>query len=249
MLYASLTFWLLVIVLTAWGVHQLWIAMVKPKVVNTVLLPGTLAAQVGHVLGLLLTGATISNPTPFEDGESGAPKTTPNPRPKIPIVGPVIIGMLPFVACAIAIFFVVRLLGAPILGKISAGTIGTALPTTTAGVWQLLRDLITLMESVVSASLAADFTSWKTWLFLYLLVCLAVRMAPFPGNLRGALGAILILGVGAAAISSLFDAADPHVQNGWAVLNLTVATLLFLLLLSLLIRGGVGLAKLLGGKS
>ena len=248
MLYASLTFWLLVIVLTAWGVHQLWIAMVKPKVVNTVLLPGTLVAQVGHVLGLLVTGATISNTTLYGDGESGAPKTTADPRPKIPIIGPVIIGMLPFVACAVAIFFVVRLLGTPVLGKMSVGTIGTALPTTTAGVWQLLRDLITLMESTVGASLAADFTSWKTWLFLYLLVCLAVRMAPFPGNLRGALGAILILGVGAAAVSSLFDVADPHVQNAWAVLNLTVGTLLFLLLLSLLIRGGVGLVRLLGSQ-
>lgn len=249
MLYASLTFWLLVIVLTAWGVHQLWTAMVKPKVLNTVLLPGTLAAQVGHVLGLLVTGATISNTTLYGDGESGAPETTPDPRPKIPIVGPVIIGMLPLVACATVIFFVARLLGAPVLGKIGAGTIGPTLPTTTAGVWQLLRDLITLVESIVSASLAADFTSWKTWLFLYLLVCLAVRMAPFPGNLRGALGAILILGIGAATLSSLLDVADPRVQNAWAVLNLTVATLLFLLLLSLLIRGGVGLVKLFSGQS
>ncbi|GAG29645.1 unnamed protein product, partial [marine sediment metagenome] len=73
--------------------------------------------------------------------------------------------------------------------------------------------------------------------------------APFPGNLRGALGAILILGIGAATISSLFDVADPRVQSAWAVLNLTVATLLFLLLLSLLIRGGVGLVRLLGGEA
>ena len=48
-----------------------------------------------------------------------------------------------------------------------------------------------------------------------------------------------------AAIASLFDLADPRVQNGWAVLNLTVATLLFLLMASLLIRGSVGLFQLL----
>lgn len=249
MVYAAMTFWLLVIVLTAWGVHQLWSGMVKPKVLNTVLLPGTLIAQIGHVLGLLVTGARVSNNTVYGDDESGTPETTSNPQPKIPVVGPVIIGMLPLVACATAIFFVARLLGTPMLDRMTVDAVGPVLPTTLAGVWQLLRDQITLVESIVSATVAADFTSWKTWLFLYLLICLAVRIAPFPGNLRGALGAILILGVATATISSLFDVADPRVQNAWAVLNLTVATLLFLLLLSLLIRGGVGVARLLGSES
>ena len=48
-----------------------------------------------------------------------------------------------------------------------------------------------------------------------------------------------------AALTSMFDLADPRVQSGWAVLNLTVATLLFLLMISLLIRGSVGLVQLL----
>ena len=52
MLYLALTFWLLVIVLTAWGVERLWSGMVRPKILNTVLLPGTLVAQIGLVLGL-----------------------------------------------------------------------------------------------------------------------------------------------------------------------------------------------------
>ena len=55
----------------------------------------------------------------------------------------------------------------------------------------------------------------------------------------------VVLGIGAAMISSLFSFADPRVQNAWAVLNLTVATLFFLLLITLLIRGGVGLAQVL----
>ncbi|MCH8310314.1 MAG: hypothetical protein IIB17_07450, partial [Chloroflexi bacterium] len=50
MLYIALTFWLVVIVLTAWGVRELWGGMIKPKIINTILLPGTLVAQVGHVL-------------------------------------------------------------------------------------------------------------------------------------------------------------------------------------------------------
>ena len=56
MIYFAVTFWLLVAVLTAWGVHQLWSGMLKPRTVNSILLPGTLVAQLGHVLGLLVTG-------------------------------------------------------------------------------------------------------------------------------------------------------------------------------------------------
>jgi len=243
--YFAMTFWLLVIVLTAWGVHRLWSGMVKPKVLNTLLLPGTLVAQVGHVLGLLVTGATVSNTTLYKNDESGDPETTANPQPRIPVIGPVVIGLLPLVACATAIFFVARQLGQSVLRNMSVEVVGPILPTTLPGVWQLLRDQINLVESIVGAIAAADYSNWRTGLCIYLLVCLTVRIAPFPGYLRGALGAILVLGVGAATVASLFGVADPRVQSGWAVLNLTVATLMLLLMISLLVRGGVGLVRIL----
>ena len=245
MIYAALTFWLLVIVLTAWGVHQLWAGMVRAKVLNTVLLPGTLAAQVGHVLGLLVTGATITNTTLYKDDDSGAPEQTHNPQPKIPVVGPVIIGLLPLLACAMAIYASALFLGDSIIQGMTAHVVGPSLPTSMGGVWDLLRGQVTLVESIVTSITAADLGSWKTWVFLYLLVCLAVRIAPFPGNLRGALGAILVLGIVGALLSSLTNVADTRVQNAWAILNLTAATLLLLLMASLLIRGGVGLARIL----
>ena len=140
MLYLALTFWLLVIVLTAWGVHRIWSNMLQPKVLNTILLPGTLVAQVGHVLGLLVTGATITNPTLYKDDESGDPETTPDPRPRIPVIGPVIIGLLPLVACAVAIFCVARFLGTPVLANMDTSVVGPVLPTTMSGVWAMLRE-------------------------------------------------------------------------------------------------------------
>ncbi|MEK7756924.1 MAG: hypothetical protein AAB385_06900, partial [Planctomycetota bacterium] len=62
---------------------------------------------------------------------------------------------------------------------------------------------------------------------------------------RGALAAIVVLGLGTAAVTSLFDVADPRVQTGQSILTLTVAALLFLLFASLLIRGAVGLVQIL----
>lgn len=249
MVYIALTFWLLIVVLTAWGVHRLWSGMIKAKLLNTILLPGTLIAQLGHVLGLLVTGATVSNTTLFKDDESGAPENTADPKPRVPLIGPVIIAMLPLLACGVAIYFLAQLLGGPVLSNLTTQAVGGTLPTTLPGVWQMLRDQITLVESIVGAVTGSDLTSWRTLLFLYLLVCLTVRIAPFPGNLRGSLAAIVILGFGAALISSLFAVADPRVHSGWSVLNLTVATLLLLLLCSLLVRGGVGLIQVLRGES
>ncbi len=241
MLYAALTFWLLLIVFAAWGVRKLWSGIIQPKVFNSVLLPGTLIGLLGHVLGLLVTGATISETTLFKDDDTGEPETTANPKPKIPVVGHVIIGLLPLLACGAGVYFTAKYLGGTTVTTINDDIVGPKLPTSIAGFWQLLRDQITLMESTVSAITSADFRNWKTVVFLYLLVCLVVRMAPFPGNLRGALGAIVLLGIGGGVASSLFDIADPRVQSGWAVINLTVAVLLVLLFVSLLIRGLTGL--------
>ncbi len=247
MLYLAMTFWLLVCMLTAWGVHRLWCGILPVKVLNALLLPGTLVALLGHILGLLVTGATVSTATLYKDG-SGDPETTTNPKPRIPVVGPVIIGMLPLLACGAAIYFVVRYLGGSILGQLPNGIVGLELPTSLSGVFDLLRGQITLVESLVAAVRAADFREWQSGVFVYLLVCLTIRMAPFEGTLRGALAAVVVLGLGTAAVTSLFDLADPRVQTGQSILTLTVATLLFLLLTSLLIRGVVGLFQVLRSK-
>ena len=241
MQYAALTFWLLLIVFTAWGVRKLWCGIVQPKVFNSVLLPGTLIGLLGHVLGLLVTGATIRETTLFKDDETGEPQTSSDPKPRIPVVGHVIIGLLPLLACGGGVYLTAKYLGGGTVSQINDDIVGPTLPTTFSGFWQMLRDQITLMESTTRAIALSDFRNWKTVVFLYLLVCLAVRMAPFPGNLRGALGAILLLGIGGGVASSLFDIADPRVQSGWSVLNLTVAVLLVLLFVSLIIRGLTGL--------
>lgn len=243
MLYAALTFWLLIVVFAAWGVRKLWSGIIQPKVFNSVLLPGTLIGLLGHVLGLLVTGATIRETTLFKDDDTGEPETTADPKPKIPVLGHVIIGLLPLLACGAGVYFTAKYLGGPTVRQINDDVVGPQLPTSVGGFWQLLRDQITLVESTVAAIASADFSNWKTAVFLYLLICLVVRMAPFPGNLRGALGAILILGIGGGVVSSLFDIADPRVQSGWSVLNLTVAVLLVLLFFSLLIRGLTGLVS------
>ena len=241
--YTALTFWLLVLVLTAAGVHRLLSAVVRPKVLNAALLPGTLVAQLGHVLGLLITGATVRNNS-LLGNDSWDPETTTDPKPRIPVVGPIIIGMLPLMACGTAVLLVVQYVGGSVLARVRIEAVTAVLPTTLGGGWQLLRDLISLAESFVSAMLRADWTSWDTWLFAYLLTCLTIRMAPFPGTMRGSLGATVVLGIAATAVGSLFATIHAQVPTAWSLLNLTVAAAIVLLLLSLLVRAVTSLARL-----
>ncbi len=247
MLYVTLAFWLLTAVLTAWAVHQLWSDMLKPRTVNSILLPGTLVAQLGHVAGLLVTGATVTNTTLYKDDESGEPEMTRDARPRIPVVGPIVIGMLPLVACVVGIFLVTRYLGGAIAAQLGGVSVTQVLPTTFAGFWQFLRDQVSLMEAAVDATLAADWNQWQVWLFVYLVICLTVRMAPFPGTLRGSLAATIVLGLVAALVASLASGGGDALDAVWPVVTLAVASLLVLLMASLAVRGSVELIKLLAG--
>lgn len=243
MLFATLTFWMLIIVFAAWGVQRLWGGMVKPRVINIVLLPGTLVAQLGHVLGLLVTGATVSG-TALYKNESGEPGTTQGAQPRIPVIGPMIIGMLPLAACTATICVVSAFLGRNFLTSLHDQRLASALPTTLAGVWQLLRDQVTMVERLVEVSAAALPGSWRLWLFIYLMICLTVRMAPFPGNVRGSLGAIVAAGACGAGIEMLWHAPTRYVESGWIILSLTVPTVVLLLLISALVRAAVGLGRI-----
>ena len=248
MLYAALTFWLLVIVFSAWGVHWLWSEMVKPRIVNGVLLPGTLVAQLGHVLGLLITGNPVRNTSLMGQDERGEPETDTPSEQRVPVIGPIVIGLLPLLACATCLYLVAEWLGGGMLivrdAESGPGGLPQTLPTTIAGCWQLLRDGITAAENMLNAIRASDLTSWANVLFVYLAVCLTVRMTPMEGNRRGAIGAILLAGAVIGLLSSGFEAVRNAVESSWQILGFAVGMLLFLLLVSLLISGIVGLVRI-----
>jgi len=248
MLYAALTFWLLVIVFSAAGVHRLWSDLIKPRVVNSILLPGTLVAQLGHVLGLLVTGHPVKDTKLMGDDEAGQPKADAPTEQRIPILGPILVGLLPLVACGVCLYFATHYWGGGVLKGLHTRGVDPELPRTLAGFWQLLRDGITLVEGLVSAILQSDLVNWVTVLFLYLAVCLTVRMAPFEGNRRGAIGAIVLTGVLIAILGSLSTRVHDFIVDTWPILSFTVAMLLLLLLLSLAVAGIVSLIRILAGQ-
>jgi hypothetical protein len=245
MFYAAMTFWLMVVIFAAWGVHRLWSIVVPPRVVNSVLLPGTFVAQVGRVLGLLATGGTVNDTALVKDDGSAEPQSPPDPKTKIPVLGPIVVALLPLVACAAAICAVASWLGRDTLIALSEHRVAERLPDSIPAVWQLLRDGLTLAESLWTVLVQSDFGAWQTWVFIYLVVCFTVRMAPLEGNLRGAIGATVLLGLLAALVGGLVPAGREVLVSGWPILSFSVAVLLLLLVISLMVRGAVGLVKLL----
>lgn len=248
MLYAALTFWLLVIVFSAWGVHHLWSGLVKPRVVNSVLLPGTLVAQLGHVLGLLVTGNSVQNTSLMSDDESGEPTSDTPERPKIPVIGPILIALLPLVACAACLYIAARNWGGNVLATSTgaAALLPQSLPLSIDGAWDLLRNMLSLSEVVLHSIAHSDLQNWTTVLFVYLAVCLTVRMSPFEGNRRGAIGAILLSGLVIGVLATLIPSFRGFiVESSWPVLSFAVGMLLFLLLISLIVAGVVGLVRIL----
>jgi hypothetical protein len=249
--YAALTFWMLVIVFSAMGVHRLWSSLLQPKVVNSILLPGTLVATLGHVLGLLVTGGTVNNTSLVKDDDTGEPQTgTDEPKSRIPVVGTIIIALLPMIGCAIAIYWVSAYFGSEILGSLDPSHFDRLLlPTSLSLFFTTLRELLTLVERLVDVIWASDLTKWQSALFLYLVVCLTVRMAPLTGNIRGALGAIFLTGVIAFLVGQIMHPAMTQhpLQSAWPLVTFCVAVSILLLMISLIVTGIVGLVKTVVG--
>jgi hypothetical protein len=242
--YAAITFWLSVIVFTALGVHRLWSALIKPKAVNTILLPGTLVATLGHILGLLITGGTVEDTALIKDDDSGEPQTGKDPKPKVPIIGAVVVALLPMIGCAVAIYGVSHYFGSPVLQALNQGEPQRlVLPTAWPMFFDMLRQAVTLVEKLVRVVLDSNLQDWHILLFLYLSICLTVRMAPLTGNIRGAIGAILIAGVLAYLIARMSPPSPDSLQSTWLLITYSVAVLLLLLIISLLVTGAVHLVR------
>ncbi len=247
--YASLTFWMLVIVFSALGVHRLWSSLVQPKIVNSLLLPGTLVAQLGHVLGLLVTGGTVNNTSLVKDDDSGEPQQDESTESRVPVVGPIIIALLPMVGCAVAIYWVSRYFGSDIVQNMSSVSVDSVhLPTSVPFLFELLRQALMMVERLIYVVASSNYTRWETLLFLYLVICLTVRMAPLTGNLRGSLGAIFVFGILAFLIGQFTKTEAGPLASAWPLVSFSVAVLLFLLMFSLILKGVVGLVRTLFGQ-
>jgi len=242
MLYATTCFWLVAAILMAWGVLHAWASLLKPKTLNTILLPATIVNDLTRVVALLITGGTFSSPSGGEDDKKGG--GSPTIRPKLPILGPVIVALLPMAALGAILFLVLHQLGMSVVERVSADLLSKELPRTMAAFWEQSRASITLAEQTLAA-IPADGLGLRSLFFAYLMVCCTVRLAPMPGNLRGHLGAVVALGLLGWLTSTLSPVPPDLVARYWPFLVVVVGWLVLLLIISLLVRGAVSAVQML----
>ncbi len=246
MIYLAASMWLLFAVLLAWGVHHLWCGLFRPRVVNGVLLPATVLAQVGYIMGLLITGTSARNVSLVgDDGPEPADGDPSAGPPPAPLLASVVLALLPLIGLAAGTELTCRALGEPLVGRVSASHLASQPPLTLPAFWEQLRHLVTLAEETVEAVRGLEWTAWPTGALLYVLLCLVVRAAPLRGNFRGQGGAIVVAGIAGALAGTVLPEFPETIAAYWPTLTVAVGLLLVVLMLSLIARGIVGVYHIL----
>jgi len=85
-------------------------------------------------------------------------------------------------------------------------------------------------------------------LFVYLAACLSIRLSPVTRPMRPTLAAAVIISALIALLGVIWRRVDGLVDDAWPLLTYIWASLLFLLVVTLLARGIVALVRILAGK-
>ena len=254
----ALAFWLLLILFTALGVYRLLELFGKPKAVDWLLLPGTIVAELAYVSGCLLTGAEVRSATLFPSAGRGKTPTTQT-TPKIKVIGPVLSALVAMGGCIAVIVAAHGALGEPVIREFIVDetdvvptmgpTLSGLLPTTAQEFWDFPAVQVRLVRKMYETWLATDWLDWRAGLFVYLTLCLSIRLAPIRRPIRPALGAAVVAPILLAI--SLQAGADlsTRIDSLWLILTYIWSTLLLVLLIVSLIRGGIYLADVLRGKN
>lgn len=119
--------------------------------------PGVILHELSHALFCLLTGAKIKKIALF-DKEGGSVE---HEQSKVPVIGPILISLAPFVTGSIAIFFFAKWLG---LKEMDLSSLTFS-----------YDGVISFLKSIIHG---LDLTNYKNWIIIYLALSVAVTMTP-----------------------------------------------------------------------
>ncbi|MFP4106982.1 MAG: hypothetical protein ACLFVU_12945 [Phycisphaerae bacterium] len=254
-LYLSFIITFFLILFTAAGIYRLWSGMVKPRYVDWALLPGTLVAEMAYILGTLITGGEVRRAKLLTDGESEGSGEAETGTGRFRVLGLIVASLLSLVACGGAIVLCHYLLGTGVIETFIGGFLGiidTAempreLPGSWDGFWEYLEAQLDLLRRMTEAWTKFDWADWRTPLFVYLVACLSVRLAPARRDMRWYLLAVVLIAGVIGLLGAIFQSFDA-LNDLWPLLTYIWANLLFLLTVTLLIRAVVALVRMLMGK-
>jgi len=259
MIYAAFTMWLVLTVFAGIGVYRMWASLGKPAQVNCALLPGTLVSQMAYIFGCLITGGEIKNakmvPAKGDSG-GGAPRTSDSPRLKV--VGPLVSSLMALVACAAAILAVHQALGKPVMERFAGGG-SSYTSSAAAGLpkvppkswdegWEMVAGQVGLVKHTCETWWDLEWEKWRVAMFVYLAICLSVRLGPVSRPIRPTLGAVCAIAGVIAIIGAIDKDFTELIDDVWPLLTYVWATLLTLLTGTLAVLGALALWRIMTGK-
>jgi hypothetical protein len=255
MIYLSFIVWMLLIVVAGIGLYRLWAGRLRPAWVNWALLPGTVVSEMAYILGCMITGGEVRHARLIDTSGRGGEART-DATGGIKFLSPLVASLMALVACGAAILAAYRLLGEPVLveftlgvgGITSGGLLPKELPDSWPGLWSLLQDQLGLVRRTLETWAKVDWVSWRVPLFVYLSMCLSIRLAPVTRAVRPTLLATVALALIIALVGLIWPDFEGLMDKVWPLLTYVWATLLVLLVLTLVTIGLVSLGRVLAGK-
>jgi hypothetical protein len=254
--YVEFVIWLLLIVFCGVGIYRLWTQMVRPAWVSWVLLPATLVSEMAYIFGCLITGGEVRRAkllSTSREAAGGEPTTEAAPRWKV--AGPIVAALVAILACGAAIGLVDRLLGEPVMNEFAFARRLTDPGEQSAGLglWHLLwlrtENQLKLLRGTCETLVRLNWLDWRVPLFVYLSMCLSVRLTPVRRELRATLAAAGILAVSLVLVGALSTRFEQTLDLVRPILTYVWGLLLLLLVTTLLVRGGLGLLRVLSGRA
>jgi hypothetical protein len=246
MIHLAFAIWMMLILLMGMVLYRLWTRLLGHRLVDWLLLPGTVVSELAYANGLLLMGRPAAGGIISHAGNSYAPGQVPTGKYAWAVSA--IASLVALIgSCAVAVL-VAKSLGRGVL-------VHFVLPWNETLPTELPRDLRFLSQQGRLVGLLArslwqqDWLDWRTGAFVYLSICLAVRLGVVRHDWRVALASGagllgLLAGLGALGV----DVAGP-MEDAWPLLSYIWTLLLSLLALTLLIRGAIDAMHIVRSKS
>jgi len=230
-------------------------------VADWALLPGTIVSEMAYIFGCLITGGEVRRAKLMDDsdgrrggadGESGGTQTTGG----LKVVGPVVASLLAIVACGAGILAAWSLLGKPVIDEFTltgealrTSQLPQELPAGWDALWGQLDQQVHLLRGMCETWGELDWLRWRVPLFVYLSLCLSIRLAPLRRPARPTLAAAVVIAGVIAAIGAVSSRFKDVIGDLWPLLTYVWALLLFVLVAALLVRGLIALGRILAGKA
>jgi hypothetical protein len=255
MIYVAFILYLVLMLFMGVGVYRLWASLLKPAWVNWALLPGTIVSEMGYIFGCLITGGEVQRAriVPGKGESSGEP--TAEATAGVKYLGPILASLMSIVACAAAVIAAHALLGEPVIkkfilaeGLLTPAVLPKAPPTSWDGLWTQLETHLHLLRRMFETLARVDWLNWRVPVFIYLSLCLAVRLSPVRRALRPTLAAVAAIALVIAGLALVWPRFGDVMGDVWPLITYLWSLLLLLLTVTLLVLGVLALVLILTAK-